>query len=96
MYHYYIVVTFLTLTLVDISPSLQLTKAEDALPAGNIAFPVGQHIAAPLGRQHHSHAVGEHLGYRVNEVLCSCRDFLFQTPKPCLKQNGGNACAVKD
>lgn len=82
--------------IILLESTLQLTKDEDALPAGDVAFPVGQHAPAPLGRHHHSHAVGEHLCYRVDEVLSPSRDFLFQTAKPCLKQDGGNTWEWKD
>lgn len=72
-----------------------LTKVEDALPAGDVPSPVRQQVAAPLGTYHHRHAIGEHLGYGIDEFLSAGRDFLFQTAKPRLKQYGGNTCVAK-
>lgn len=74
---------------------LQLTEAEDALPAGDVTPPEWQQTAAPLGRYHHSHAVGEHLGDGVDEFLGSGRNFLFQAAEPSLKQYGGDSWVTK-
>lgn len=87
LWHY----RFATLT----SCFLQLTEAEDALPAGDVAPPERQQTAAPLGRYHHSHAVGEHLGDGVYEFLGSGRNFLFQAAEPSLKQDGGDSWATR-
>lgn len=67
------------------------TKAEDTIPACYVAPPVGEQNPTPPGQQQHRKAVGEHLDYGSNEVLGACRDFLLQTPKPGLKEYGGNS-----
>lgn len=67
------------------------TKAEDTIPACYVAPPVGEQTPTPLGQQENLKVVGEHLGYRIDEVLGARRDFLFQTPKPGLKEYGGNS-----
>lgn len=70
------------------------TKAEDAIPASDVAPPIGQYITAPLWNKHHCHTVGEHGRYGIDELLCARRDFLLQTSKSGLKKYGGNACTA--
>lgn len=67
------------------------TKAEDTIPSCYVAPPVGEQTPTPLRHQENLKVVGEHLGYRTDEVLGACRNFLFQTPKPGLKEYGGNS-----
>ncbi len=66
----------------------KLTKFEYAFPAINVPLPKWQVIASPVWKEHHRHAVGEHLCNRVNEILCLGRNLFFQAANACLKQNG--------